>query len=142
MGRWLGRRVWPALVGATAVLFTVAGWAFSPSGLRETLRERTLDHVLPLLAPAPPAEPAVVVVDIDRETLETIGPWPWPRTRLARLLAAVAARKPAGIGPDGPLSRPRRASPPGLARGVAPCRGRKDLSTLAASLDDGRAAIA
>jgi hypothetical protein len=48
MRRRLGHRVRPALVGAIAVLVAVAAWTFSPSGLRETLRERTLDYLLPL----------------------------------------------------------------------------------------------
>jgi hypothetical protein len=94
----LGHRVWPALVGTITLLVAVAGWALS-SGLRETLRERTLDYLLPLLnSPIPAGQ--VVVVDINHATLESVGPWPWPRTRLARLLAAVAANKPVVIGLD------------------------------------------
>jgi hypothetical protein len=51
MRRRLGHRVWPALVGVIAILVAIAAWTLSPSGLRETLRERTLDYLLPLLAP-------------------------------------------------------------------------------------------
>jgi adenylate cyclase len=142
MRRRLGHRVWPALVGAIAVLVAVAAWTFSPSGLRETLRERTLDYLLPLLAPAGPAEPAVTVVDIDRATLKTVGPWPWPRTRLARLLAAVAANKPAVIGLDVLLADPDRLSPAVLAREIATMTGREDFSALAVKLEDGDTAIA
>lgn len=31
-------------------------------------------------------EPRVVIVDIDSESLAAIGPWPWPRAQLARLV--------------------------------------------------------
>jgi adenylate cyclase len=31
-------------------------------------------------------EPRVVIVDIDRASLAALGPWPWPRERLARLV--------------------------------------------------------
>jgi adenylate cyclase len=141
MRRQLGHRAWPTLVGAITVFVAVAGWVFSSSGLRETLRERTLDYLLPLL-PSPMPAGQVVVVDIDRATLETFGPWPWPRTRLARLLAAVAASKPAVIGLDMLLADPDRLSPAVLAREIATMTGRKDLSALAASLEDGDAAIA
>ncbi len=137
----LGRGVWPALVGTITVLVAVAGWAFSSSSLRETLRERTLDYLLSLLASPMPAG-QVVVVDIDRATLEMAGPWPWPRTRLAHLLAAVAASKPAVMGLDMLLGDPDRLSPAVLAREIATMTGREDLSALAANLEDGDAAIA
>src|SRR5262249_51621166 len=75
-------------------------------------------------------------------TLETVGPWPWPRTRLAHLLAVLAASKPAVIGLDMLLADPDRLSPAVLAREIATMTGRKDLSALAASLEDGDAAIA
>jgi adenylate cyclase len=34
-------------------------------------------------------EPRVVIVDIDSESLTAIGPWPWPRTQLARLVGTL-----------------------------------------------------
>jgi adenylate cyclase len=135
-------RIWPTLVGAIVLILAVAAWSSSPLGFRETLRERSLDYLIPLLTPPIPAEPAVTVVDIDRATLEIVGPWPWPRTRFARLLAAVAAAKPAVIGLDVLLSDPDRLSPAALAREIARMTSREDLSALAASLEDGDAAIA
>src|SRR6266480_2763374 len=136
----VGHHVLPALVGCIAVFVAVAAWTLSPSGLREILRERTLDSLLPLLAPAGRAKPAVTVVDIDRATLEAVGPWPC--TRLARLLAAVAANKPVVIGLDVLLADPDRLSPAVLAREIAAMTGREDFSALAAKLEDGDTAIA
>jgi adenylate cyclase len=31
-------------------------------------------------------EPRIVVIDIDESSLATVGPWPWPRSRLAELM--------------------------------------------------------
>ena len=138
----LDQRVWPAMVGIVVLLVLLAAWTSSPLGLRESLRERALDQLLPLASPPRPAEPAVMVIDIDRATLERVGPWPWPRTRLARLLAAVAAAKPAVIGLDVLLADPDRLSPAVLAREIAGMTGREDIAALAKSLEDGDAAIA
>ena len=138
----LDQRVWPAVVGIVVLLVLLAAWTSSPLGLRESLRERALDQLLPLASPSRPAEPAVMVIDIDRATLERVGPWPWPRTRLARLLAAVAAAKPAVIGLDVLLADPDRLSPAVLAREIAGMTGREDIAALAKGLEDGDAAIA
>ena len=55
-----------------AVLLTV--WGTSVHGFRNVLRERALDAVLPLSAPADALRPAVTIVDIDRDTLARFGP--------------------------------------------------------------------
>src|SRR5215217_225439 len=36
-------------------------------------------------APLPQTERRVVIIDIDEQSLAQIGPWPWPRERLAEL---------------------------------------------------------
>ncbi len=74
-------------------------WCLSPRIVREGLRERTFDLLLPML-PALGADPGMVIVDIDRASLARFGPWPWPRARLAQLVAAVAAAKPRVVGLD------------------------------------------
>jgi adenylate cyclase len=41
---------------------------------------------------------AVVVIAIDERALETIGPWPWPRSRLGQFIERLGSRyQPAGI---------------------------------------------
>jgi signal transduction histidine kinase len=42
----------------------------------------------------------VVIVDIDQPSLTAIGQWPWPRSTVAKLTAAIAAMQPAVIGFD------------------------------------------
>src|SRR5688572_25965023 len=77
----------------------VAAWTSGAGYFRETLRESAFDVLLPLLVTRP-AEPALVVVDIDRDTLARHGAWPWSRTLLAELIRAVVQAQPAAIGLD------------------------------------------
>ena len=51
-----------------------------------------------------------VVVDIDDISLAAVGQWPWPRYRMATLIEAIAAAKPAAIGIDVLFSEPDRSS--------------------------------
>jgi adenylate cyclase len=77
----------------------VAAWALDIGDVRQGLRERSLDRLLPLLIGVPQT-PALVVVDIDRETLARYGSWPWPRTTFAELVRSVAEAQPAAVGVD------------------------------------------
>jgi serine phosphatase RsbU (regulator of sigma subunit)/CHASE2 domain-containing sensor protein len=58
--------------------------------------------------------PAVIVA-IDEDSLARVGQWPWPRDTMARLIDAIAARKPAAIGVDILFAEPDRSSPEHLA---------------------------
>jgi adenylate cyclase len=51
-----------------------------------------------------------VVVDIDEVSLSAVGQWPWPRYRLAALIEAIAAQRPAAIAMDILLPEADRAS--------------------------------
>ncbi|MBE0584190.1 MAG: CHASE2 domain-containing protein, partial [Desulfofustis sp.] len=53
----------------------------------------------------------VVVIDVDEKSIAEIGQWPWPRYRIAELIAALADMQPAAIGLDIIFSEPDRTSP-------------------------------
>lgn len=53
---------------------------------------------------------AVVIVDIDEESLSAVGQWPWPRYRLARLIQTVNALGARTVGLDIILPEPDRTS--------------------------------
>ncbi|MDR7095982.1 CHASE2 domain-containing protein [Hydrogenophaga laconesensis] len=53
----------------------------------------------------------VRVVDIDEESLQRLGQWPWPRTRLAQLVEQLDRRGAAAIGFDVVFAEPDRTSP-------------------------------
>lgn len=87
------RRIWlvaaiGALVGALLSL-----WIAPPV-------RRALFDEWQVLAPRKIAADKVAVVLIDRESLATVGPWPWPRYYLARLTETIAAQQPRAIGFD------------------------------------------
>jgi HD-GYP domain-containing protein (c-di-GMP phosphodiesterase class II) len=50
--------------------------------------------------PQPAGHRGPVVVALDDESLARFGRWPWPRARVAELLARIAAQHPASVGID------------------------------------------
>jgi len=78
-----------------AILFGIA----DPGNLVDRLLENTFDRLLawsPRLSS--PAHPVVVV--IGRDALASVGPWPWPRDRLALLIDKIADAKPKVLAVD------------------------------------------
>jgi adenylate cyclase len=128
------------LFGAAWCAAALLLWASDAFGLRESIRERTFDQLLPVLS-ASPARAPVVVVDIDRDSLARYGPWPWRRLVLADLLRKIAAAKPQVIGLDILLAEPDRFSPAGLVRNLGAQSNRDDIGDLAKTLPDGDAAL-
>lgn len=57
------------------------------------------------------ADVPVRIVDIDEESLQHLGQWPWPRTRLAELFDKLTAQGAAVIAFDVILAEPDRTSP-------------------------------
>lgn len=53
----------------------------------------------------------VVIVAIDDASLQAMGQWPWPRSKLAELVERIAAQHPAAIAFDVIFAEPDRLSP-------------------------------
>ncbi len=102
----------------------------------QTAREWTFDAILSL-EPDRSGVDAPIVIDIDRESLAVIGPWPWRRDHLAKLLAAIAAERPAVLGLDILLDGPDELSPAAMARKLAAATGDTGLSEIAGRVPDG-----
>ena len=58
----------------------------------------------------------ITIVDIDEVSLSGAGQWPWPRYRLARMLAILSSHSPRAMGLDIVFPEPDRLSPGHLAR--------------------------
>jgi adenylate cyclase len=88
-----------ALAGGLCLLAAALVMLADPGGSVRGLREWAFDL---LLASSPRTKTAddIVVVDIDRDALAAIGPWPWPRERLAELVEKVAEAKPKALAID------------------------------------------
>ncbi|MSO65039.1 MAG: adenylate/guanylate cyclase domain-containing protein [Alphaproteobacteria bacterium] len=63
------------------------------------------------IAPRPYEPVAVKYVDIDDRSLEALGQWPWPRTRIAELVARLANAGAVAIAFDIVFAEPDRTSP-------------------------------
>src|ERR1051325_119915 len=112
----------PLVVGLVALVLLGTAERLMPEDWRDTLRERGLDRVLMLDgllrqrdATGQPQAP-IVIVDIDRRSLETLGPWPLPRSIIARIVEAIAAAKPRVIAIDILFAGDDARSPAALAR--------------------------
>ena len=84
-----------------------------------------------------PADPPVVIVDIDERSLKQLGQWPWPRTVVAQLVDRLREAGAAVIAFDVLFSEPDRTSPQMLlalltARGA----GEEDAKRLLATMPD------
>lgn len=112
------REAWPTLAAALAVLACLALLALS-GGVRR-IDAWIYDALLARMQA--PADPRIVVVAIDEQSLAAMGRWPWPRATHARLLDALRAARPRGIAFDVSFSEPDPGDPAGdraLARAVA-----------------------
>lgn len=63
------------------------------------------------LHPRPYPDVPVKVVDVDEESLQRLGQWPWPRTRIAELIARLQQAGVAAVGFDVVFAEADRTSP-------------------------------
>lgn len=59
-------------------------------------------------------ETPVRIIDIDDESLARLGQWPWPRTRIAEIVAKLQSVGAAAIAFDAMFAEPDRTSPPAM----------------------------
>lgn len=58
-----------------------------------------------------PADSAIVIIDIDEQSLKEIGQWPWPRDQVSALLKGLADLEVGMIGLDVVFAEPDNSSP-------------------------------
>ena len=100
----IGRAVCLVLLCA---LFFLRVWDPPPL---ETIRLQTFD-LFQIIKPRVAAQRPVIIVDIDEESLRTIGQWPWPRTIVADLVAKLTRLGAVAIAFDIIFAEPDRLSP-------------------------------
>ncbi|CAK8723583.1 Adenylate cyclase [Candidatus Electrothrix aarhusensis] len=98
-----------SIIGVLLTLFFILLSQYDPPLLHE-LRLQSFDFFL-RNNPAPLSDPRVVIVDIDSESLEKLGQWPWPRKRIAELLKKITSAGPAVVGLDMVFAEPDNSSP-------------------------------
>jgi adenylate cyclase len=129
------------LWGALAVVALAVLWSLDPGGAATRMREAAFEGLGELL-PRNPGKGEVVVIDIDRESLSRLGPWPWRRSVIADLVDEAAAQKPRAVAIDVLLTGPDRRGPAALARALAAMSGGADVPVAAFQDDDIRLAEA
>lgn len=109
------RRLAAALAG-----IALAGWIvlmqYDPSGVATTVRLAVFDYYQnassrPYRDPALSTGTGVMYVDVDRASLQLIGPWPWPRTRFATLTDKALAKGARAVVFETPFEWPDATSP-------------------------------
>ena len=130
----------PVVAGLLTLTILLAAIILLPKTISGVLHDSAFDLVLAndwSLRGVPTSDKKVVVVDIDRASVDALGAWPWPRATMARLVEAVASARPAAIAIDVLFAEPDDRSPAALARRLGSATGRTEISKLADSLPDG-----
>lgn len=92
-----GNRVYFGLAGIVAVvaLYAIVG------GTAGGMKHQAYDLIMKSRFRTPPADPDIVLVDIDEASLAAMAPeygrWPWPRSVMAELTEGIARQKPAAV---------------------------------------------
>lgn len=130
----------PFAAGLVTLAVFLVATILLPKAMSEAVRDKAFDLVLAgdqTLRKPVASDLKVLVVDIDRSSIDKLGAWPWPRATMARLVEAVADGRPAAIAIDVLFAEPDDRSPAALARRLGSMTGHAEISALAESLSDG-----
>lgn len=130
----------PLAGGLFTIALLIAAFLSARRDMLDRAIEPTRDIVLRAAAPfldKARSLPAVVVVDIDSRSIDSIGAWPWPREVIARLVDRITAQAPSVVAIDILFENADSHSPAALARQLGARLGRGDLIALADTLPDG-----
>jgi adenylate cyclase len=108
--RWFGRKFGYARLICLALLIGLAALRIADSAPIEELRVRTFD-TFQRIDPRVKTTRPVTIVDIDEKSLAKLGQWPWPRTRIADLIANLTRLGAVVIAFDVIFSEPDRLNP-------------------------------
>ena len=106
----MGPRLFYSLIVGSAILASLALRVWDPTPVAR-LRSLVFDSYQRLAPLKFDPELPVRIVDIDEESLQRIGQWPWPRTILSDLLSKLRDAGAATIGFDMVFPEPDRMSP-------------------------------
>ncbi|CAK0755542.1 adenylate cyclase [Azospirillaceae bacterium] len=124
----------PFLVSCVVLVLSIVTAIIEPPIL-VTLRNTVFDAYQRLKPRAyqPVQSNPVHIIDIDDQTLEKFGQWPWPRPLIADLLNRLQALGASAIAFDMVFAEPDRSSP---NRALAPWKDRPEIAALMQNLPD------
>ncbi len=108
--RWFARRIGYARLLCLALLIGFAALRAADPAPVEEIRVRTFD-AFQRIEPRKKTIRPVTIVDIDDKSLEKLGQWPWPRTRIADLVTELTRLGAVVIAFDAVFSEPDRLNP-------------------------------
>src|ERR1700719_2518279 len=108
--RWFGRKFGYARLLCLALLIGFAALRVADFAPIEELRVRTFD-TFQLIDPRMKTARPVTIIDIDEKSLAKLGQWPWPRTRIADLIANLTRLGAVVIAFDIVFAEPDRLNP-------------------------------
>src|SRR6195256_3413357 len=108
--RWFARKFGYARLVCLAILIGLAALRIADPAPIEELRVRTFDTFQRIDYRVKTARP-VTIVDIDEKSLAKLGQWPWPRTRIADMVANLTKLGAVAIGFDIMFAEPDRLNP-------------------------------
>src|ERR1700704_4855214 len=112
--RWFARKFGYARLICLALLIGFAAVRVADLAPIEELRVRTFD-TFQLIEPRVKTARPVAIVDIDEASLARLGQWPWPRTRIADMVANLTRLGAVVIAFDVVFSEPDRLNPDAAA---------------------------
>jgi adenylate cyclase len=112
--RWFARKFGYARLICLALLIGLAALRIADPAPIEELRVRTFDTFQRIEPRVKTARP-VAIVDIDEASLAKLGQWPWPRTRIADMVANLTKLGAVVIAFDVIFSEPDRLNPDAAA---------------------------
>ncbi|MBA4035767.1 MAG: adenylate/guanylate cyclase domain-containing protein, partial [Bradyrhizobium sp.] len=108
--RWFKRRIGYDRLLCFALLIGFAALRVADPAPVEEIRVRTFD-AFQRVDPRQKTSRPVTIVDIDDKSLEKLGQWPWPRTRIADLVTELTRLGAVVIAFDAVFSEPDRLNP-------------------------------
>jgi adenylate cyclase len=108
--RWFNRRIGYDRLLCLALLIGFAALRVADPAPVEEIRVRTFD-AFQRVDPRQKTQRPVTIVDIDDKSLEKLGQWPWPRTRIADLVTELTRLGAVVIAFDAVFSEPDRLNP-------------------------------
>ncbi|MEM9422824.1 MAG: CHASE2 domain-containing protein, partial [Pseudomonadota bacterium] len=139
----LQQRLRVLLVAPVALILIVVALAITTAQTPGTFPREVLFDTFQRMSPrAAMEEPAVAIIDIDEESLSQIGPWPWPRTTLAGLVAAAHKAEAASVVVTVPVDGTDPLSPEVVTQFWQAVPGSDDAVRAIAQMPTNNAALA